>query len=89
MYIKHTKTEIYKVYSYLPCKGSSFKDIKRWFPFKHFRSKQAALNAIKRFKVKHAGQFDGDLLFKIVWSPSPFASVDDDIIVYNEDECYE
>ena len=86
MRIKHTPNEIYKVYSYLPCKSELFKSLKRWYPYKHYRTKQAALNAIKRFKENDKYSYSKDMIFKIVWSSSPFAPVSEDIIVYNEDD---
>lgn len=85
MRIKHTPNETYKVYSYLPCKGELFKHIKRWYPYKHYRSKQSALNAIKRIKEENKELFARDLIWKIIWSPYPFASDEECIEVYNED----
>ena len=46
MRIKHTTTECYRVCSYLPMVGT-FKDCKRWYPYKIYSSKQSAINAIK------------------------------------------
>ena len=89
MRIKHTPTETYKVYSYLPCKGKSFKDIKRWYPYKHYASKTSALRAIKRIKEQGKGMYDKDLIWKIIWSPYPFAPDEKCIAVYNEDSTSE
>lgn len=85
MRINHTAHETYKVYSYLPCNSELFNNIKRWYPFKHYSSKQSALSAIKRFKLKHEEGIEKGLIFKIVWAPYPFANDDECIIVYNED----
>jgi len=86
MRIKHTVNESYKVYSYLPCKGELFKDVKRWYPYKHYRTKQGAINAIKRFKQDSKYSYSSELVFKIIWSPYPFAGEDECIVVYNEDD---
>lgn len=85
MRIRHTASESYKVYNYLPCTSVLFKDVKRWFPYKHFATKQSALAAIKRIKVKYQNCIEKDLIWKIVWSPYPFASDEECITVYNED----
>lgn len=86
MRIKHTPNESYKVYSYLPCKGELFKDIKRWYPYKHYSTKQSALSAIKRAKEKYKNAIEKDLIWKIVWSPYPFASDEQCITVYTEEK---
>lgn len=85
MRIKHTSNEIYKVYSYLPCKGELFKDIKRWYPYKHYSTKQGALSAIKRVKEKYNDRSVKDLIWKIVWAPYPFASDEQCVTVYTEE----
>lgn len=85
MRIKHTPNEIFRVYYYLPCKSELFKNVKRWYPYKHFFTKQGAINSIKRYK--QSGKYRAhEVIFKIVWSPSPYASESEDIIVYNEDD---
>lgn len=85
MRIKHTINEVYKVYYYLPCKSELFKDVKRWYFYKNYHTKQGAINAIKRYK-QSGKYYASDLIFKIIWSPYPFASESEDIIVYNEDD---
>lgn len=84
MRIKHTSNETYKVYSYLPCKSELFKDIKRWYPYKHYSTKQSALASIKRAKEKH-NSIGNKLIWKIVWCPYPFAAEKECITIYNED----
>lgn len=85
MRIKHTPNEVYRVYSYLPCKSELFKNVKRWYPYKHYRTKQGAINALKRIK-QDGKYYSSELIFKIVWSPYPFASDDECVVVYNEDD---
>lgn len=85
MRINHTTTEIYKVYSYLPCKGELFKDVKRWYPYKHYSTKQGALSAIKRLKEKFKDSNFNDFVYKIVWSPYPFASDEECVTIYTEE----
>lgn len=70
--IKHTPNETYNVYSCIRINNSG---IKIWYPYKHYRSKQAAINAIKKFKEKNSGnEFVEKMIFKILWCPYPFAS---------------
>ena len=83
--IRHTVNEAYAIYSYLPCQGELFKDVKRWYPHKHYRSKQSALTAIKRIKENAKDDITKRLVWKIVWLPYPFCSDDQCITVYNED----
>lgn len=86
MRIKHTPNESYKVCSYLPCKGELFKDVKRWFPYRHYATKQSALAAIKRIKENNKDdKFGKELIWKIVWCPYPFASNEECITVYTEE----
>lgn len=85
MRIHHTPTEVYKVFNYLPCKSSTFGNIKRWFFCKGYHSKSAALSAIKRFKSDPKTLFANDLVWKVVWYPSVFACEDHSVCVYTED----
>lgn len=71
---------IFKVYSALNCHSDLFKDIYRWYPYKHFSSKQAALNSIKRFREKNSA----DLVFKIV--KGNIYTNSHDKVVYDESE---
>lgn len=84
--IKHRPNESYAVYTCLLNQGVLFKDVKRWYPYKHFRSKQAALKAIARYKEKSIGKSVGRLIYKIVWNPYPFCDDSEKICVYNEDK---
>ena len=84
MRIKHTDWEIYKTYSCLPNESELFKDTERWFVYKHFKTKQAAMKSIKKFKEKHKEGIESKLKFKIIWAPMPFANKEDCIEVYNE-----
>lgn len=85
MRIKHTDTEIYKVFTYLPNQGKLFKGIKRWFFWKSFRSKQSALKAIQRVKDTRPDVIENRLIFEIRWCPYPFATEEKCIVVYSED----
>lgn len=85
MNIKHTKSERYLVYSYLPCRGELFKEIKRWFFCKSYATKQGALKAIQRMKETHRDDVESGLIYKIVWTPSPYAGDEQRVIVYNEE----
>lgn len=86
MRIKHTPSESYKVYSYLPCNGELFKGIKRWYFYNHYSTKKSALSAIKRVKDRCNGDILGkELIWKIVWCPYPLASEDKCITVYTEE----
>lgn len=78
MRINHTITEVYRVCSYLPMSGT-FKDIKRWYPYKFYSSKQSAMNAIKRIKSR-----DNNLVWRIDWIPAPFSK--EFITIYDESE---
>lgn len=78
MRIKHTKTECYRVCNYLPMTGT-FKDCKRWYPYKFYSSKQSALNAIKRAKIK-----DNRFVWRIDWFSSPYAR--EYTTIYDESE---
>ena len=82
MRIKHTPNESYMVYSYLPCRGELC-----WYPYKHYRSKQSALNAIKRIKDDNKELSSvRELVWKIVWSPYPFASDEECVTIYTEEK---
>lgn len=85
MNIKHRPNEYYALYSCLPCTSELFKDVKRWFPVKHYKSKQAAINRINKIREQKKHDMDDRLIFKIAWFPYPFAGEDEAIIVYNED----
>lgn len=84
--INHRPNEFYAVYTCLLNQGVLFKDVKRWFPYKNFRTKQAALKAIARYKEKSIGKIEGRLIYKIVWNPYPFCNDSEKICVYNEDK---
>lgn len=84
--IKHRPNEYYAVYTCLLSQGVLFKDVRRWFPYKHFRSKQAALKAIERYKEKSVGKIEERLIYKIVWNPYPFCNENETVVVYSEDE---
>ena len=83
MRIKHRPNEFFAVASMWQGESVLFKDVERWYPFKHYRTKQSALNAVKRLKEKHKPEY-GKLYFKIVYNPYPFCSDDEKIDVYNE-----
>lgn len=85
MRIKHTPNESYKVYNYLTCKSELFKNVRRWYPYKHYSSKQSALTGIKNAKEKYKDRIGNELIWKIVWSPYPFAADDECITVYTEE----
>ena len=84
--IKHRPNEYYAVYTCLVPNGSLFKGLKRWFPYKHFRTKQSALKAIERYKKKCVGTIEERLIYKIVWNPYPFCNESETICVYSEEE---
>lgn len=74
---------IFKVYSCLKNDSELFKDVFRWYPYKHFRSKQSALNHIKNFRSKNSdSSYAKKIIFKIVKS-SIYDSCNDKI-VYDE-----
>lgn len=75
---------IFKTYSCLKNESESFKNIYRWYPYKHFRSKQAALNNFKNWRSKHNDPMSKRIIFKIVKS-SIYDSTNDKI-VYDESE---
>lgn len=75
---------IYKVYSCLKNQSDLFKDVYRWYPHKHFRTKQAALNNIKNFRSKHLDDISQRIIFKIVKSSIYDSS--NDKVVYDESE---
>lgn len=84
MRIKHTTTEVYRVCNYLPMAGS-FKDIKRWYTYKYYSTKQSALNAIKRIKSNGKNLIlDKELIYRIDWIPAPFSK--EFVTVYDESE---
>lgn len=80
MRIKHTSTEVYKVFNYFPMSGT-FKGCKRWFFCKSFATKQGAMNFIKRNTTMYNHKM---LLWRIDWTPSPYSS--EFITVYDESE---
>lgn len=65
----------YKVYSSMRHKGV---DSLVWFYYKLYSTKSGAKAAIKRAKLKY-----NDLLFKIVYCPTPYND-DDNEVVYDE-----
>lgn len=85
MRIKHRPNEFYAVYSMWQGDSVLYKDIERWYVWKHYSTKQAAMNAIKKLKEKREPNF-GKLYFKIVWNAYPFCSDDEKVVVYNEKE---
>ena len=84
MRIKHTDWEIYKVYNCIPMESELFKNIERWYAYKHFKTKQGAMQSIKRIKEKNKEGISSKLKFKIIWAPTPFAAEEDCIEIYNE-----
>lgn len=87
MRINHTPYELYRVFYLLPCKSDLFKDVKRWYYYKGYSTKQGALNAMKR--LKNSDKFypnEWDLIFKIVWCPYPLADEDKCILVYSDEK---
>lgn len=75
---------IFKTYSCLKNESELFKGVYRWYPHKHFRSKQAALNHFKNFRSKHTDPMASRIIFKIVKSSIYDSS--NDKIVYDESE---
>ncbi len=89
MRIKHTHQpyEAYYLYFLMPWKGKLFENNKHWIFYKSYASKQGALNAMNR--LKKSDKFypnEYDLIFKIVWSPSPYAGDDRWVTVYSDEK---
>ena len=73
---------IFKTYFCLKNESELFKDVYRWYPYKHFRSKQAALNNFNNWRSKHTDPISQRIIFKIVKS-SIYDSCNDKV-VYDE-----
>lgn len=71
-------TKIYGVYSYYKNNSELFKDVKRWYLYQFYSSKQSALNRIKKEKTKH-----DNLLYEIRCFEHPYAK--EYKIIYTED----
>lgn len=78
MKIKHTNTEVYRVCYYLPMNGT-YKNEKRWYPYKYYSTKQSAINAIKHMKIK-----ENNLVWRVDWLAYPLSA--DFITIYDESE---
>lgn len=84
MRIKHTAREYYSLQSCYLGKSELFKNVRRWYMYKHYHSKSAALKALSTLKEKRAAECK-DLIWQIRWYPHPFADYEDSICVYTED----
>lgn len=84
MRIKHTANEFYYLQSCYLGKSQLFKNVRRWYPYKIYHTKAAALRALATIKEKRAAECQ-DLIWRILWFPHPFAEYEQSVCVYTED----
>lgn len=76
MRIKHTDTEVYRVYYYKPMQGT-FKDYRRWYYYQDYKTKDGAMSAIRRIHVKYGA------LGRIDWHSNMYSH--DYITIYSDE----
>ena len=84
MRIKHTIGEYYSLQSCYLGKSQLFKNVRRWYTYKLYHSKSAALKALARIKDKRATECQ-DLIWQVRWYPYLYAGYEESICVYTED----